>query len=260
MRMRTIKPGFFENDELAALPFQTRLLFAGLWLFCDREGRCEDRPKRIKAAIFPYDQVDVPAMLDELSAADFIKKYEVGGLQLIQVTNFSEHQRPHKNEQESALPGPIGDGTTKAVPEHSQGSDMDAQETVVRTGNRHSANGAESVGKRKPESYTPKHTETPELLDHFDVSLPGICASCKTPRRTEAQLRATDRLVDSVGADAVGTLIDFFKASYRPDDDFDWREHITSLVYVERKWSKLDGVRRRQLVHANSNGHHGVAL
>jgi hypothetical protein len=47
-RTRQIKPGFFKNDELAELPIEARLLFAGLWTIADREGRLEDRPKKIK--------------------------------------------------------------------------------------------------------------------------------------------------------------------------------------------------------------------
>jgi len=30
MRARNLKPGFFKNEELADLPFEARLLFAGL--------------------------------------------------------------------------------------------------------------------------------------------------------------------------------------------------------------------------------------
>jgi len=32
-----------------------RLLYPGLWMLADREGRLEDRPLRIKAEILPYD-------------------------------------------------------------------------------------------------------------------------------------------------------------------------------------------------------------
>ena len=58
-RARLLKPGFFRNEMLAELPHATRLLFAGLWLISDREGRLEDRPKRIGADIFPYETLDV---------------------------------------------------------------------------------------------------------------------------------------------------------------------------------------------------------
>jgi hypothetical protein len=53
-RSRNIKPGFFLNDELAECEPLARILFAGLWCIADREGRLEDRPKRIKAEVLPY--------------------------------------------------------------------------------------------------------------------------------------------------------------------------------------------------------------
>ena len=48
-RARNIKPGFFANENLAECDPLARLLFAGLWCLADREGRLEDRPKRIAA-------------------------------------------------------------------------------------------------------------------------------------------------------------------------------------------------------------------
>ena len=53
-RARNIKPGFFKNEFLADLPFETRLLFIGLWTLADREGRLEDRPRKIKMELFAY--------------------------------------------------------------------------------------------------------------------------------------------------------------------------------------------------------------
>ena len=52
-RARNIKPGFFKNELLAEMPPETRLLFMGLWCLADREGRFEDRPKKIKMELFP---------------------------------------------------------------------------------------------------------------------------------------------------------------------------------------------------------------
>ena len=62
-RARNIKPSFFTNEDLVELPFEDRLLFIGLWTLADREGRLEDRPKRIKMAVFPADNVDVDAQV-----------------------------------------------------------------------------------------------------------------------------------------------------------------------------------------------------
>ena len=104
MRARNIKPAFFANEVLAELDPMARLLFIGLWCLADREGRLEDRPKRIKAELFPYEDCDVDQLLQELHDADFIQRYQVNGRPYLWVVNFSKHQNPHVNEKQSALP------------------------------------------------------------------------------------------------------------------------------------------------------------
>ena len=108
MRARNIKPGFFKNDTLAELDFAGRLLFIGLWGLADRAGRLEDRPKKIKAEIFPYDDVDVDSFLGELAKRSFIIRYEVDGNRYIQIVNFDKHQNPHPRETPSNIPAPAG--------------------------------------------------------------------------------------------------------------------------------------------------------
>ena len=103
-RSRNIKPGFFKNEKLVDLPFQTRLLFIGLWTLADREGRMENRPKRIKMEIFPADNVDIDASLKELENSGFIMRYSMDNHDCIQILNFLKHQKPHFKEAPSTLP------------------------------------------------------------------------------------------------------------------------------------------------------------
>ena len=103
-RIRSIKPDFFTNDELAEVKPVGRLLFIGLWCMADKEGRLTDRPTRIKAQILPFDGTDVSKLLDGLQERGFIQRYEVDGERYIQVVNFAKHQRPHHREEESVLP------------------------------------------------------------------------------------------------------------------------------------------------------------
>jgi hypothetical protein len=119
-RARNIKPGFFTNEELVELPFSTRLLFIGLWTIADREGRLEDKPKRIKMHLFPADELDVDAALNELQASGFLKRYEVDGARYIQVLAFRKHQNPHRDERPSEIPPMDGHGasTVQAPCEH----------------------------------------------------------------------------------------------------------------------------------------------
>ncbi len=121
-RSRNIKPSIMDNEELAELDPVVRLLFIYLWMLADREGRLEDRPKRIAAQALPYDrQVDVGAMLDQLHKAGFILRYEAQGIACIQITAFAKHQTPHIREAASSLPA-AEQGTTKEVTKHCLGS------------------------------------------------------------------------------------------------------------------------------------------
>jgi len=106
-RSRNIKPGLYLNEDLAECSISARFLFTALWTMADRQGRLEDRPKRIKLGSFPYDDgVDVDGLLSELEQWRFIVRYEVDGLRLISVCNFEKHQNPHKDEKARDLPPP----------------------------------------------------------------------------------------------------------------------------------------------------------
>ena len=107
-RARNIKPGFYKNEDLAECSVWARLLFPGLWMLADREGRLEDRPRRIKGEIFPFDSVEVGPLLDELTTWGFIRRYVVGGRGFIQVLGFLSHQNPHGTEKDSAIPDEAG--------------------------------------------------------------------------------------------------------------------------------------------------------
>jgi hypothetical protein len=107
-RIRTIKPEFFLDDELADLSPLTRLLFIGLWTLADCEGRMEDRPKRIRAQILPFDDGDTDSQLQDLHQHGFIHRYIVEDKRYLLVTSFKKHQLLQSKESErgSLLPEP----------------------------------------------------------------------------------------------------------------------------------------------------------
>ena len=101
-RARNIKPAFFKNELLVELPIEARLLFIGLWTLADREGRLENRPKRIKMEIYPCDNFNIEELLRALHNKGFIQIYG----EYIQVVNFTKHQSPHVKETASIIPAP----------------------------------------------------------------------------------------------------------------------------------------------------------
>jgi hypothetical protein len=108
-RARNIKPSFFINEELVECSFATRLLFIGLWTLADREGRLEDKPKKIKMALFAADNLDIEHSINELVEHGFIVRYEVKGEKYIQVLAFKKHQNPHRDEKASTIPAQYSD-------------------------------------------------------------------------------------------------------------------------------------------------------
>jgi hypothetical protein len=103
-RARMLKPGFFKNEELASLPFEARLCYAGLWTIADRVGRLPDKPLRIKAEIFPYDTLDVEPLLQRLHEQHFITRYSANGDGYIAIPTWDAHQHPHPKAPESHIP------------------------------------------------------------------------------------------------------------------------------------------------------------
>jgi len=110
-RSRNIKPGFYKNEDLAECSVWARLLFPGLWILADREGRLENRPRRIKGEIFPYESIEVVDLLDELEQWGFIERYSADNKNIITVCRFTDHQTPHGREADSDLPDKNGSYT-----------------------------------------------------------------------------------------------------------------------------------------------------
>lgn len=105
-RTRNIKAGFATNELLAELGESAHLFFATLWPHADREGRLEDRPKRLKVLCMPFYDHDIDALLDALASGPepFIARYEVDGKKYIQILNWHKHQSPYTREPESVIP------------------------------------------------------------------------------------------------------------------------------------------------------------
>lgn len=162
-RARNIKPGFFTNEDLVELDFATRLLFAGLWTVADREGRLQDRPKKIKIDVFPADNLDIDAMLQCLHGAGFIVRYEVNGVRYIQIRNWTKHQNPHHTERASEIPGQDGEFTVKASTSTRQHQERDGgnladsgftDSLIPDSGFTDTASSDAGDGAARPKGYT----------------------------------------------------------------------------------------------------------
>ena len=161
MRIRTIKPSFFLDDDVACLQPLTRLLFVGLWCMADVAGRLEDRPRRIKVALLPYDNHDVDGALHDLEAAGFIHRYKAEGKRIIQVINFEKHQRITGKEAEtqSALPEFTGETPEKHPGSNGETLGMTGREGKGKEGNKEGNGGG--AGESAPASAVATPSKEP---------------------------------------------------------------------------------------------------
>lgn len=107
-RIRTIKPTFWTSEQVVECSLSARLLFIGLWNFCDGSGRHSFSPKQIKSQVFPSDDISVDVIIDmlwELSDNGLIVIYENKNSKLLEVTGWSHQKIDH--EHSSRLPGSL---------------------------------------------------------------------------------------------------------------------------------------------------------
>jgi len=155
MRIRTIKPEFFIDEDLQDLEADNpgkyvMLVFAGLWGNCDKQGVFEWRPRILNLHILPFLKFDMEATLNILTEAEIIIPFVVDGKKYGFIPTFTTHQRiTGKEGTEPAklpsYPGKIEPGPSGDTPGTQQGKDRD---TVGMTGRE--GKGREKEGKGKP--------------------------------------------------------------------------------------------------------------
>lgn len=109
-RIRTIKPDFWEDEQVALLSPLARLLFIGSWNLADDAGRLRWTPDYINASLFMYDNLPtkrVRALMDEVEQQGMAVPYAGGQARqsLAYLPNFLKHQKINR-PMPSRFPAP----------------------------------------------------------------------------------------------------------------------------------------------------------
>lgn len=105
-RNRMIKPGFWTSEQLAECSRDARLIFVGLWTFCDDGGVHPASAKRVKMEVLPGDDVTVAQIqewIDELIEQDLLRLFSHNGADFWYVTGW-KHQKIERPTY--SYPGP----------------------------------------------------------------------------------------------------------------------------------------------------------
>lgn len=97
MRIRSLKPDYFDDRVTGRWPDDLKLFYAGLWCFADDHGRFEWEPDLIRCKLYPYEpDRDVDALLVRLWTSGRIRKYQADGVMFGFIPTFNDHQHPDK--------------------------------------------------------------------------------------------------------------------------------------------------------------------
>jgi len=93
-RIRSIKPEFWTDGAIIALPYEARLFYIGMWNFaCDR-GHLSDDPIGLKLKILPADTVAGRDVIDLLIGAGRVERLSLpDGRTYLSIPRFTDHQR-----------------------------------------------------------------------------------------------------------------------------------------------------------------------
>ena len=148
-RIRTIKPEVWTDEKIVECSTTARLLFIGLWNFCDDQGIHQYSPKQIKMEVFPGDNCtsqDIEKYLSELINNGLIKTYHHENKRYL-IINGWHHQRIDKPSNKHPLPITFDDYSTNTPrtigdgpPADSKGRESKGKEGKGKEGNTSAKN------------------------------------------------------------------------------------------------------------------------
>ncbi len=159
-RIRSIKPEFWSSEQIMECSTNARLLFIGLWNFCDDAGRMPLKARQIKAQVFPGDNFsseNILGMIGELKSHQLLQVYIVDKQSFICITGW-HHQRIDK-PQPAKYPEPPDQTSTnvpRTLPPDRKGKERKGKE------------GKEGKGERtRARASNPNDSHLTEIPEHM---------------------------------------------------------------------------------------------
>lgn len=201
-RIRTIKPEFWVSEQVLACSLNARLLFIGLWNFCDDHGIHPASHVRLKAEVFPGDNFSIAEIknwINELVKKDLVQEYVVNNSSYWVVTGWKKHQRIDKPTFRYPLPQPtlqkIDDysaNPTIMLENFSMSSCQIGNETSATERNGKEGNGEDidvcEVGTSHVDTYEFHHNAITQLFEYWQRTMNHPCAKLDKKRKRAIDL------------------------------------------------------------------------
>ncbi|WP_027921522.1 DnaT-like ssDNA-binding domain-containing protein [Pseudomonas sp. URMO17WK12:I12] len=239
-RIRTVKPEFWSSEQVMSCRPLARLLFIGLWNFCDDGGNHPLSPRTIKALVFPGDDIttdEVSELLGELEGSNLTQSYSVAGKIYIHVLGWKHQKIEKKNFKYPPFPTEFDD-------QSESGRRQFAEESS--TGRRPLGPGREGkgIGEDQHNSHGAGEFDFPESEQPVDPKTP--CEMTLEWKPDEKLLKAYAlRMAIPVHAftdEATASFVCHYSASGRFETQVSW---VSLLVkWVKRDFASASNVRQ----------------
>jgi hypothetical protein len=217
MRIRSIKPEFWESESLGRISREARLLFIGLFSCCDDLGRARASSRLLASRLFPYDEdafKRVPGWISELQEEGCIRLYQVDGEAYLDIPKWLNHQKIDKPSA-SKLP------SFEESREDSRGFEKNS----LGTGNREREQGEEQEATLSPDRKDSICKLVPDV-EAFRLRVGALVKRRPTTHWSPKEIKALKEVFDfnTPEEDLVA-----LEARYQSDDKYLRRELMTLL-------------------------------
>jgi hypothetical protein len=230
-RIRTVKPEFWSSEQVMSCRPLSRLLFIGLWNFCDDGGNHPLSPRTIKALVFPGDDIttdEVSELLGELEGSNLTKSYTVAGKLYVHVLGWRHQKIEKKNFKYPPF-------TTEFDDQSESGRRLFVEESS--TGRRPLDPGREGKGREEDQHNSHSASEPDFFEAEQSVDPKSPCEMTLEWKPDEKLLKAYAlRMAIPVSAftdEATASFVCHYSASGRIETQASW---VSLLV----KWVKRD--------------------
>jgi len=116
-RSRVVRPEFWDDEKLASIPLEARLIFIGMWNYSDDYGVVKGATMWLRNKILPYDSVqngDFSHWLQELEQIKAIIPFEANGEHFYYIRNFLKYQKVNRpSDKRNPIPPPSITGDSR---------------------------------------------------------------------------------------------------------------------------------------------------
>lgn len=210
MRIRSIKPEFWESESLGRVSREARLLFIGLFSCCDDHGRARASSRLLASRLFPYDDdalKKLPSWIAELQKEGCIRLYKANDECYLDIPKWLNHQKIDKPSASKLPP-------FERIREDSR----EFEKNSLGTGNRE-----EEQGKEKEQVAS---RELSPELEAFRLRVGAMVRRRPETKWSPKELKALKEVFDLNTPEEDIKLVE---ARYRSDDKYLRRELYTLL-------------------------------